>query len=39
MYSRETKKQLSQNFKASQALDKLNFELSNNPTKSNPVTE
>ena len=26
-------------FKASQALDKLNFELSNNPTKSNPVTE
>ena len=26
-------------FKAAQALDKLNYELSNNPTKSSPVTE
>ncbi len=26
-------------FKASQALDKLNFELTNNPTKSSPVSE
>ena len=26
-------------FKATQALEKLNFELSNNPTKSSPVTE